>query len=140
MNYRSLMALGLTSSLVFMPGCASLGNVLKSNTFIGGSIGATAGAIGGTVIGSPHHSVSGALIGTASGAVLGALIGYLTEPKKDQRVEVSGLDRSSTDSDSPALTSPIVRKVWVGPKIEGEHYYEGHYMFVIERGSIWKMQ
>lgn len=85
MKLRSLLAFGLTSSLVFMSSCSSLG-------------------------------------------------------KKGERVDVTPTDKAATDANSPALTSPIVRKVWIGPRIEGDRYYEGHFMYVIERGSIWKMQ
>lgn len=84
MNLRSLLAISLTSSLVFMSSCASLG-------------------------------------------------------KKGQRVDVSSADKATADANAPGLTSPLVRKVWIGPRIESDRYYDGHYMYVIERGSVWKM-
>lgn len=59
--------------------------------------------------------------------------------KKGERVDVKPTDKATTDEKAPALTSPIVRKVWVGPRVEGDKYYEGHFMYVIERGSVWKM-
>lgn len=38
---------------------------------------------------------------------------------------------------SPMLTSPKVRKVWIPEKIEGDKYIEGHYMWILEKTTIW---
>ena len=59
--------------------------------------------------------------------------------KKGEPVDVTPTDKATTDANAPALTSPVVRKVWIAPHVEGDKYYEGHFMYVIERGSVWKM-
>lgn len=115
-------------------------STMKRNTFIGASLGATAGSIGGTVIGAPNNPVPGALVGTATGAAIGALIGFLTEPKTSKQVDVSVAGSKSSDLDSPSVMSPEVRRLWVPDKIEGNKYIKGHYMYVIERGTVWTMQ
>lgn len=126
----------IVASSLILTSCASM----KTNTFIGASIGAAAGGIGGTAIGSPHDSLTGALIGTATGAALGALIGYITEPKKEKTVEVSGA-LSGSDNDVPPMLSPKVQRVWQPDKIEdgGHRYEKGHFIYLIERGTVWSM-
>lgn len=37
----------------------------------------------------------------------------------------------------PSLTSPEVRRIWVPEKIEGNKFIEGHYMYVIDKPSVW---
>jgi hypothetical protein len=101
-------------------------------------MGATAGGLTGTVVGAPYHTATGMLIGTASGAALGALIGLLTEPKKTVSQE-SDKPTASTDLTDPSFTSPEVRRVWVPDKIDGTKYIKGHFMYVLERGSVWTM-
>ena len=134
-SLASTLAFALSAS-VALNGCATL----KSNTFLGAAIGASAGAVGGTVIGAPYHAASGTLIGAASGAAVGALIGYLTEPKKNDLKETpKTASPSTTIADDPSFTSPEVRRVWVPDKIEGNKFIKGHYMFVLERGSVWTM-
>ncbi len=118
--------------------CATFGcATLKSNTFIGASIGASAGAVTGTLIGAPNHSGTGTLIGAASGLVLGGLIGLLTEPKKQSTT--SETSQKNDESKKPSFTSPEVRKIWVPDKIEGNKFIKGHEIYVLERGSVWTM-
>jgi hypothetical protein len=49
--------------------------------------------------------------------------------------------KSSTDNatDSPKLTRPVVRKIWVPPAIEegGKVYRDGHYKYLLENESVW---
>lgn len=61
----------------------------------------------------------------------------LKKKANDKKIEHT---ENTPEKKVPGLTSPIVGKIWIAPRIEGERYYEGHYMYVIERGSIWKMQ
>lgn len=41
------------------------------------------------------------------------------------------------DPNEPKISTPVVKKVWIEPRIDGDKYYSGHYMFVLERGSVW---
>lgn len=45
--------------------------------------------------------------------------------------------KSKSDMKAPSLTSPKVTRVWVPDKIEGDKYIEGHWVWVLERGSTW---
>ncbi|MGK5085317.1 hypothetical protein WDW37_18685 [Bdellovibrionota bacterium FG-1] len=60
-------------------------------------------------------------------------------PGKVQKIEASPSGLVSTDPDSPKLTAPVVRKVWQEDKIEDGKYIQGHYIWVLERGSVWSM-
>lgn len=131
----SLRSATLCASILVLSGCATM----RSNTFIGASVGASAGAVSGMLIGAPHHAGSGTLIGAASGLALGALIGYLTEPKATPSPEPARTYSVGTDPNDPAFTSPEVRRIWVPDKIDGNKYVKGHYMYVLERGSVWTM-
>ena len=133
-----LIVLILAASLT-LTSCATM----KSNTFIGATIGATAGSIGGTAIGDQSHAaIPGSLIGAASGAAIGALIGFLTEPKKEQKVEVTSAMIGKDDPDAPPMLSPKVQRVWIPDRItnDGRRYEKGHYSYEIERGTVWTMQ
>jgi len=44
------------------------------------------------------------------------------------------------DDDSPSLTSPQTRRMWIPDKIEGEQFIKGHYIYYIEKGAQWKAQ
>ena len=128
-----------TALIMTLPGCASLGHAMKSNTFIGASLGATVGATSGAVIGSPKNAIPGTFIGLASGALLGGLIGWITEPHSEKKLEATPAGIISTDPDSPKLTAPVVRKVWQDDKIDDGKFIQGHYIWVLERGSVWSM-
>jgi uncharacterized lipoprotein YmbA len=42
-------------------------------------------------------------------------------------------------TDSPKLTKPVVRKIWVPAAIEdgGKVYRDGHYKYLLENESAW---
>lgn len=45
--------------------------------------------------------------------------------------------KKSKGPEEPKLLSPKVRRVWVPAKIEGDKYFDGHYMYVIEKQTTW---
>lgn len=55
----------------------------------------------------------------------------------NKKKTISTVSGSKDENKSPALTTPKVRKVWVPEKIEGDKYIEGHWMWVLERGTTW---
>jgi uncharacterized lipoprotein YmbA len=59
-----------------------------------------------------------------------SLVSCSTAPKK-------GIQDST--GDSPKLTRPVVRKIWVPPAIEdgGKVYRDGHYKYLLENESVW---
>jgi hypothetical protein len=46
---------------------------------------------------------------------------------------------AADDSGTPKFSNAEVRRVWVPDKIDGNKYIKGHYMYLIERGSVWTM-
>lgn len=65
---------------------------------------------------------------------------HCSSAPKSTTVDMSQKNPKGTDADHPLVTSPEVRKVWVPDKIDGNKYISGHYMYIIERGSVWTMQ
>lgn len=59
--------------------------------------------------------------------------------KSNKAVDAANMSSNSSDTDSPIVTSPEVHRIWVPDKIEGNKFVKGHFMFVIERGSVWTM-
>ena len=52
--------------------------------------------------------------------------------------QTSPLDSNKSKApEEPKLLSPKVRKVWIPSKIEGDKYFDGHYMYVIEKQTTW---
>lgn len=47
------------------------------------------------------------------------------------------ISNNKSESMSPALITPKVRKVWVPEKIDGDKYIEGHWMWILERTTTW---
>lgn len=54
---------------------------------------------------------------------------------------VSNTKKTTLDNitDSPKLTKPVVRKIWVPSAIEdgGKVYRDGHYKYLLENESVW---
>jgi hypothetical protein len=53
------------------------------------------------------------------------------------KVKIDTKNTASKDANVPSLTSPEVRRIWVPEKIEGNKFIEGHYMYVIDKPSVW---
>ena len=51
--------------------------------------------------------------------------------------KVSTSNKNNGNPNVPSLTSPEVRRMWVPEKIEGNKFIEGHYMYVIDKPSVW---
>jgi hypothetical protein len=116
--------------LVFMSGCASMGNSM----LLGGTVGAASGAGVGL---AAFGNTKGTLISAASGAAVGTFVGWLLHKKENKDLQVADPNGSLKPGDLPFLTRPDIRKVWVPDSIEGNKYIQGHNIFVIERGSVW---
>lgn len=60
--------------------------------------------------------------------------------KKKESVQYEGSNLKTNgkeDPNVPVITAPSVRRVWVDDKIEGDKYIQGHYIYIIEKGSKW---
>jgi hypothetical protein len=117
-------------------GCSTL----KESTWLGVGIGSVVGAGFGAAAGSSRGKESkGAVTGAAVGAALGGLMGFLDhkERAKKQKMKLKTGFGPSGDK-TPFLTKPQVQRVWVPEKIEGDKYIEGHWLYVIDRPSVWR--
>jgi len=122
-------------SIALLSGCSTL----KESTMFGIGIGSVVGAGVGAASGSPSgNEKRGAMTGAAAGAALGGLLGYLDfkERSKKEAMKIGALN-ADTSAEAPFLTKPKVQRVWVPEKIEGDKYISGHWIYVIERQSVW---
>ena len=121
----------LITILMMISACSSM----EKSIALGAAIGGTAGGAIGNADGSYNRDKS-TVQGAAIGAVLGGLIAYAAH-KQDEKKQVPQNGKIDLDAKAPSLTAPKVRRVWVGPTIEGDKYIEGHYVFIIEKTSTW---
>lgn len=56
---------------------------------------------------------------------------------KGTHTDSNTISNTKDKNKSPMLTNPKVRKVWIPEKIEGDKYIEGHYMWILEKTTIW---
>lgn len=75
---------------------------------------------------------------SARGAVFGGAMGYMGYKDKEEKARLAKFGtKKGDDAKVPSLTSPEVRRVWVPERIDGQKFIEGHYMYLIERNSVW---
>lgn len=122
----------LMSLLLFLSGCASW----ERSTLLGASAGGALGAGVGTAAG---NNVGSALLGLGIGAIVGGTMGFGAH--KDQEAKRGQLLNPLVTKDFkqkvPTLTTPEIRRVWIEPKVEGDKYVEGHFLYVIDRQAVW---
>lgn len=112
-------------------GCATMEKSVLLGAGTMGAIGVGAGAAAGNSVGS-------ALLGLGIGAVLGGTFGFMGHKEQEEKArQAKSGSKKKDDEKVPSLTSPEVRRVWVPEKIDGGKFIEGHYMYVIERNSVW---
>jgi hypothetical protein len=84
-----------------------------------------------------EKSAGSALIGAGIGGIIGAAVGYLFHnPNNKKEAFLKPLEKNKNDS-SPSITSPEINRIWVPEKIEGNKYIEGHYIYLIDKQSVW---
>ena len=123
----------LVSSISYLCSCASV----QRSTILGAALGGVSIGAAGSMIAGDQHRERGVVVGSVIGATLGGVIGYLAYKSKDRNDVEKAASLNPLSPNTPLLTSPKVRRVWVPAKIEGEKYIDGHYMFVIEKTSGW---
>jgi hypothetical protein len=132
MNMIKYMVCILSAAMLY--GCSTL----KDSTLLGIGVGSVVGAGVGAAAGSPNgNEKRGAMTGAAVGAALGGLMGFLDfkERSKKEALKIgTGVDAGK---EAPYLTKPKVQRVWVPEKIDGDKYISGHWIYVIERQSVW---
>ena len=129
----SLRILTLAGTLA---GCATM----KDSVLLGSFIGASAGAmIGRQATGNDR----GLAIGAASGAAAGGLIGYAGRKDKLKKESVKQSEELKTRESGPKfpnVSEPEVRAIWVPEKIENDRVEAGHYLYLIERPSVFRRE
>lgn len=121
--------------VAILSGCSTL----KESTLLGIGVGSVVGAGVGAAAGSPRGNENrGAMTGAAVGAALGGLMGFLDfkERSKKEALKI-GSGNGNGNTEAPFLTKPKVQRVWVPEKIEGDKYISGHWIYVIDRPSVW---
>lgn len=108
-----------------LSGCASLTNSM----LLGGGVGAAAGTGVGL---AAFGNTKGTVLSAASGAAVGALFGLLLH--KDP---APSNDVGRKEGQVPSLTRPNVSRLWVDPTIDGNKYIDGHWIYLIDRPSVW---
>lgn len=123
--------------LIILPLSLALSScaTMEESIFAGAGI---TGAFGTGVGAAASGNAEGALIGLGIGAVLGGTLGYLGHKEQIEKNKVpKNISSKKEDLKTPSLTSPEVRRVWVPEKIDGDKFIDGHYMYLIERNSVW---
>lgn len=124
----SLLTLTLLSS-----SCATS----QDSIFFGMTTGAAIGGGFGAAVGhSDHNELRAGAVGLVSGAIIGGLLGYLTH--KDQAYKATRNELPRDKVSTPSLTKPVVRRVWVPDKVEGEKLVRGHWVYILEKSSGWR--
>jgi len=128
MKTRSIPVLIICLAL---SGCATM----EKSVLLGAG---TMGAIGTGVGAGAGNSVGSALLGLGIGAIFGGAMGFMGHKEQEEKArQAKSGSKKTDDTKVPSLTSPEVRRVWVPEKIDGGKFIEGHYMYVIERNSVW---
>ncbi len=126
----------LLMTLFLLGGCATSRDSTLLGMGVGGAVGAGFGAAAGQPTGKSRQ---GAAIGAGVGAAIGGLAGYMEHKKSGNGLLQSQFDTRSDGSDAPAVTIPEVRRVWVPDQIENDQYIEGHFIYVIDKPSRWRL-
>jgi uncharacterized protein YcfJ len=131
---KKILVFILTASL--MTGCASM-----KESFV---TGVSVGAVGGAALGNAHGSGRSRDKSTRNGAIIGALLGagfsYLAHKDKKKKLYKVQQSKIGNKNDTPLLTQPKVKRVWVEDKVNGKRFIKGHWEYIIEEQSSWSQK
>lgn len=131
---KKILVLVLIASL--MTGCASM----KESLITGVSVGVVSGA----ALGNAHGSGRSRDKSTRNGAIIGALLGagfsYLAHKDKKKKLHKVQQSQIGKNNDTPLLTQPKVKRVWVEDKVNGKRFIKGHWEYIIEEQSSWSQK
>ena len=109
----------------------------QDSVLLGAGVGATTGAAFGAAAGQGNHNeLRAGAVGAATGAAFGALMGYLKHRTDTEQAVKTALPIDAAPP--PSLTKPEVRKVWVPDQVDGDKLVRGHFVFILEKGSVWR--
>lgn len=110
---------------------------MRDSILLGMGTGAAAGAGFGAAVGqAEHNEVRSGLVGALTGAIFGGVIGFLEHKEKVAKESVRTIP--GDNGAPPSLTKPVVRRVWVDDKVEGEKLVRGHWLYILEKNSEWR--
>ena len=113
--------------------CAST----KDSVLLGVGVGASTGAAFGAAAGqADHNELRAGAVGAVTGAAFGGLMGYLAHQARADRAAES--KPPSDGAPPPSLTKPVVEKVWVPDQVDGDKLVRGHFIYLIQKGSVWR--
>jgi uncharacterized membrane protein YebE (DUF533 family) len=115
---------------------------MTKSVMLGAGIGLATGALVGSAVGQngDHDEQNRAtLTGAAVGTAVGGLIGYGAYKQQEKKAEMipPRLKGFEKDPKIPSVTMPVVRKMWVPDRIDGNKFEAGHYIYILEKTSTW---
>ena len=129
--------LSLAFTLCLLTSCSTM----TKSVVLGTGVGIAAGALLGSAIGqNGDHEEQNRLTftGAAIGGGVGALVGYSAFKQQEKKTmslpPIKGFDK---EPKLPSVTMPVVRKMWVPDKIEGNKFEAGHFIYILEKTSTW---
>ena len=96
---------------------------------MGAGVGASVGSV-------DQNELHGGIVGAITGAAFGGLMGYLFHHEEEKQKALEA-QKGHPDSTLPDLTRPVVRRVWIPDRIEAEQFVKGHFVYQIEKPSVW---
>ena len=119
--------------LGLMSGCATS----EDSTLLGAGVGMIIGGGFGAAAGqADDNQVRAGAVGAVTGAAIGGLMGFLQH--RDDVSKLAAAKKFGGDGDAlPSLSKPIVRKVWIPDRVEGDKFERGHFIYQIDRNSGW---
>lgn len=127
-----LRPVAVLTCLIVLSACATTRDSILAGIGVGAALGAGVGAAAGQPQG---NELRAGAVGVVSGAAFGALMGYLAHKEDERRAAARPLP--GEDGPLPALTKPVIRRVWVPDRVEEDKLIRGHFVYVIERQSEW---
>lgn len=128
-------------TLLLLSGSLTACSSMPKSILAGATAGGTTGALIGNHSGRGHHrntsTLTGALIGAAFGGTLG-YFGFKDKNKKSgKKISKTKKKKKKIKDDTPLLTRPRVKKIWVKDRISGSRFVKGHWEYIIEENSQW---
>ena len=127
----------LVLALCLLTSCSTMTKSIVLST----GVGLATGALVGSAIGQngDHEEQNRATFtGAAVGGAVGALVGYSAFKQQEKKAAalppIKGFDK---EPKLPSVTMPVVRKMWVPDKIEGNKFEAGHFIYILEKTSTW---
>jgi hypothetical protein len=132
---------GLTLAIfILAEGCATK----EKTVALGGGIGATGGAVLGSIADPGRNGefrtrnvVVGAALGAMTGLIAGSVIGDRQEQERKKGFE-EGKSAAPTPGEPPKIKNAVVETLWIKGHRSGNRFVEGHFEYVIREPARWE--